>query len=333
MDHPELPAARKREFRKPFGRDKNPNPPSREECLEAIHLGLSDDNHGLRHQKDLINIVHRWAQADGSQLDEATRLGLTAHFSAVHDAWQAVQYIRFWPELSSRFQAAARKFLEYARDEILNLESAMGKGKRLLDKIRNKHYEDTSNIFSQRYVNTIIKMDNLQGLPNSVYQLTGNPSNYFQVQTSVQTTTAYINYFDLKEGIILTSWNYRSKDQPRDEALHNSEILWQQFQLVAKHNGLQTSDLKLTKIVGIHVGHEQTKKIMEHLLEGNTSKIFLQGSDGYYALLGTPVVSGKVYLLEQHKDVFGDKEITSLEVIKAPSWNTLNFVYHIGDKQ
>jgi hypothetical protein len=117
MDHLELSKARKQEFRRQWGKDKSPNAPSREECLEAIHLGLSNDNHQQRDKKDLINIVDRWARANGSQLAQATRDELTTRFNAVHNVWKTAQYIRFVSS-SNGFQDSARAFLEYARDNI-----------------------------------------------------------------------------------------------------------------------------------------------------------------------------------------------------------------------
>jgi hypothetical protein len=158
--------------------------------------------------------------------------------------------------------------------------------------------------------------------------------------------SAYTNYYNIKEGIVLGYSNHKNLDILRGKnlggsankykALPNSEIFWHQYKQAAEHVGRSPSDLHITKIVGYAIVNDKTKEVVKAYVEANDSRKFSKGSDGYYALLGTPAANGKAYFLEQHKNTFGNKEITAIEAKRGNSSGLDGidyFVYHIDDKQ
>lgn len=220
--------------------------------------------------------------------------------------------------------------------------AATEKGQLLLkkiEKVTKKTYKDTSTIFQERYVSKVEKDD--MEFRKNVYDDIGNVKNYIKVSTAVknrggsEAPYSYINCYNVNEGVILASYNFKTLDQEsisRHDALPNSEILWHQYQLAAQYIGKQSSDLRITKIVGYAIANLETRNVAKLFIGDGESKKFLKGSDEYFALLGTPAANGKAYLLEQHKNTFGNKEISAIEVKRTR--NYLDYiVYHIGDKQ
>jgi hypothetical protein len=222
---------------------------------------------------------------------------------------------------------------------------AIKKGKQLELKVRKATYRDTSSDFSERYESKVTGVSSaVMNDLVSYYGKIGSKSEYVCVQTKVKTADSnyaiYKNYFNVKEGVILGAVNYKDLDELSEggglpDVLPNSEIFWNQCRLAASIKGGFSSDFNLKKIVGYRVGNEQTKNVALLYGEVGKAKIFYKGSDEYYAFLGTPAVNGKVFLLDQHKDVFGNKEIKAIEckLIKEEDEINLGYlVYHLGDK-
>lgn len=149
MDRFNLSSDIKKQFRRPRGVDKHPNPPSIEACKEAIVQGLRGGSSlGPRDQKDLINIVDRWAQSDNTTLDDEAKNELAERFKKVHHKWKIAKYLRFlgsgqtteqrnnerradpsqllepkkvpvYKQYLNEFQDAAQDFLSYAETHII----------------------------------------------------------------------------------------------------------------------------------------------------------------------------------------------------------------------
>jgi len=156
----------------------------------------------------------------------------------------------------------------------------------------------------------------------------------------------YSNYFNLKEKTVLVHKNFRNIDKslcnsPQDleKVLQNSEILWHQLRLATSHwaehhKDQLMPDPGITKVVGYYIINEKTIPVAERYGTVNEAKPYLKGSDAYYAHLQTPVIASIAYLLEQHKDVLGSREIAELEVELGRSFakNEIKyFVAHIKE--
>lgn len=207
MDHPKLSDARKRAFRRPFKLRNNADTPSKEECLAAIHLGLSDNNRELQDQKDLTNVVDRWVQANHSQLDTATRQELTTRFRAVHDAWKFTQYMKYLKSSPfSEFRTAAQAFLEYAQDNIspekanlkVNMEGKSSLPNTTLAETKPrdssaqspKHSEERGN--EQEHSLTDALRQRIDEAPTT--EIKASPSNLSPDKTSDSTLTEQYNF-------------------------------------------------------------------------------------------------------------------------------------------
>ncbi len=198
---------------------------------------------------------------------------------------------------------------------------AVARGRAIVEKVNCLPDRDinTENKFNSRYESKIHGYDFAKG--------------DFEVSTWVKTQRfprcRYINYVDTKNGIIIAKYNFRDDDASdgSGKPLPNSEILYNQLLLALSHQSIASSEFNLTRVIRENIANKETCNTLDCCIknlgkEQSASKgiyKFKRGSEGYYAILGTPNAYSTLYLLKQHSSVFGEKEITDIEVGKHVS--------------
>ena len=251
----------------------------------------------------------------------------------------------------SRFQEVNTLAVNAIGKAISNERRLMDKGRRLLEE-ETSPYEDTTNAYKNRYIsehkdinhaNEILPPD----VPKSLVK--GNPKDYIYMETwgytymndkSIRSSEPfYENIFNPKEGIIIGRSNYKDVDTKWEggkgsKPLYNTEILWNQYIHAAKkiayrEESARDEDFKvadfrhkyfdLKEYIGCEVTEPDTVAFLSSYIDENDTKIFTKDSDMYYAILGTKIGSRIVRLLKDHKEDFGDKIISDIEVKRAKS--------------
>jgi hypothetical protein len=145
----------------------------------------------------------------------------------------------------------------------------------------------------------------------------------------------YGNKIDVNEGQIIGGGNYKRSTKN----WHLSEVMYAQLQLALKKAGKDLSQFDLKSWYGMNVTNEETKLVAERFLpQEETERAFEAGSAEFAALAQTPTAKSKFYLLAQHPEAFGGKEVTSITVkrvfergghkLREPQ---IDIVYAIGD--
>lgn len=124
---------------------------------------------------------------------------------------------------------------------------------------------------------------------------------------------------DPKTGTMILSYNYKDRDgltkvsPPGDQPLDNSQILWHQFDFLAKELGL-TKPYKLTEIIAWDIVNPNVLAI-KPLVKEHELVEFPQGSDEYLCAASRKVCKAKFFLVHQHKDDFGDNDIARMKIL------------------
>ena len=135
------------------------------------------------------------------------------------------------------------------------------------------------------------------------------------------TVDAYENYIDASKGFIIASYNYAEKDTNKESArLNNSEILWNQWVIVAKKQTCLVSNLKEilrssianNDVTGAVLG--EIVRVKDILKGGRTLK---PDEPEFFTLLGTPNCLGVAYLLTQHSNALKQKTISKIIATKS----------------
>ena len=115
----------------------------------------------------------------------------------------------------------------------------------------------------------------------------------------------------------------------------NSEILHNQLFLVLKEQKIDPPCFPLQRVIQEAVTNQETRDTLRLFApqfgdhsEEESMRRFEKGSNEYYSMLGTPNVYGILYLIKQHQDIFGKREITSIEVDYNKS---INITLHINE--
>jgi hypothetical protein len=105
-----------------------------------------------------------------------------------------------------------------------------------------------------------------------------------------------------------------------------------------KYLSMRMSEFDLKCWYGNTISNEETIKTAklffpeERDVDGSVKegeKTFLEGTDAFMALAGTPTAQSKFYLLAQHPKVFKDKKVTSITVIRQV-YSILDINYEFG---
>ena len=148
----------------------------------------------------------------------------------------------------------------------------------------------------------------------------------------------YENKIDVENGKIIGIDNYQYANCKAK--FHFSEIIFNQLCLTMEYLDMEMSKFNLKCWYSNTISNEKTKKTAElffpeerdkdgKIKEGQ--KIFKAGSDGFIALAGTPTGQSKFYLLAQHPEIFKDKKVTSITVIRH-SDSTIDINYEFGSQ-
>ena len=135
--------------------------------------------------------------------------------------------------------------------------------------------------------------------------------------------TAFINYMDGHNGVVLTKEMFKINDQNSpDKKLWASEVIWQSWLYIAKIEGRAASCLR---VVGQDfVTNEETKQIIWESL--NHSAATREGpvrghvecsplDNGFYALLGSPNGKTMMRMLSDHKSHIGYKTVERIVLV------------------
>ena len=186
---------------------------------------------------------------------------------------------------------------------------------------------NTKNKFNSRYENKIGESEEKEEITVATW-------------VKNQRFSRYINYIDTKNGIIRANHNFKDYDAKDGggKPLPNSEILYNQLLAVLQDQQIDTFRFNLTQVIREKIDNSETQDTLNCCIEGKEPSAsnlyeFAKGSEGYYAILGTPNAYGTLYLLKQHPSVFGKKEITCIEVKKHVEYGKPNLILHIGERE
>lgn len=170
--------------------------------------------------------------------------------------------------------------------------------------------------------------ENISELENNIVKITSLNDFYGK----------YENKIDVENGKIIGIDNYQYANCKAK--FHFSEIVFNQLCLAMKYLNMEMSEFNLKCWCSNTIANEETKKTAklffpeERDKEGKIKegqKIFKAGSDGFIALAGTPTGQSKFYLLAQHPEIFKDKKVTSITVIRYPD-STIDVNYEFGSQ-
>ena len=131
-----------------------------------------------------------------------------------------------------------------------------------------------------------------------------------------------MNYVDCRNSIIVCSKNYKNQDEnPIDDRLWPSEILWQSWAMEAQTQECSQSGLKA--IVRFYVVNESTKTIIWKAMQSSTStkegphfyREYTDLDDGYFAILGSPNGASTMRMLNDHKAAIGHRTVERVIVL------------------
>ena len=135
--------------------------------------------------------------------------------------------------------------------------------------------------------------------------------------------TAYINYMDGRNGVVLTTEMFKIKDQNSpDKQLWASEVIWQSWLHLAKIEGRAASCLRT--VGQCFVTNEETKQIIRESLKHSaaTREGPVRGhveysplDNGFYALLGSPNGKAMMRMLSDHKSHIGYKTVERIVLV------------------
>ncbi|WP_294940826.1 DUF4157 domain-containing protein [Tardiphaga sp.] len=132
----------------------------------------------------------------------------------------------------------------------------------------------------------------------------------------------YANRFNLgvASGSIDADANYQSASVP--ENISNSEVLFQQMQRVKKESGIKGS-VPITLLSRKHIAGKARAalaKICKVLGVENTEQAeFLNGTDGFFALLSLANAKSAMWLVADHGDELGIRDIRSITILAGRS--------------
>lgn len=208
----------------------------------------------------------------------------------------------------------------------------IARGKTIAEKVNgiSEEYIGSNEVFNNRYYN---KVKNKFNKDTKKYK-----EGEFLIKTykKGKRYNLYTNSIDINNYEIKAMHNFRDQDvKYGGNALPNSEILHNQWLLLAREQQIDPPRFPLQRVIREAVTNQETKdtsrlfapQFSDHSQEESTHR-FEKGSDEYYAMLGTPNVYGIFYLLKQHQDTFGKREITSIEVDYNKS---INITLHINE--
>jgi hypothetical protein len=136
----------------------------------------------------------------------------------------------------------------------------------------------------------------------------------------------YDNIIDVEGGKIIGV----SNDKNRTKGWYLSDVIYNQLQLVLKEVGKDISQFDLESWYGYSISHADTKAVALKCLQGEKKKTFEAGSKEFNALKGNITAKPKIYLLEQHPDIFHGKQVVSVTVIRARG-GRIDIDYAISD--
>jgi len=137
---------------------------------------------------------------------------------------------------------------------------------------------------------------------------------------------AYLNYADGRSGVIVCSENYKHRDEnPPNERLWASEVLWQSWVKVVNVQRTRPSDLQA--IVRFRVVNRSTMQVIWRAAINSTCtreadhhhREYTELDQGYYAILGSINGASSMRILLDHKTEIG--------------YRTVERVIVLGDKQ
>lgn len=181
---------------------------------------------------------------------------------------------------------------------------AVARGKAIIEKSKQALYVDTNQQFKSRYDLEIEELNNgdykvcikVKGSKKASYTHNINPS-----KMTLQVIGEGVNR-DHDTTIVLGE----------TKALPYSEILWHAYNATKLRAGIPVEEFNYpTDILHTNITNQETAQTSS--LFSSMKFKFKKGSDGFYAMLGTPNCCGMVYYLEQHKKDLEDKEITEIE--------------------
>jgi hypothetical protein len=175
------------------------------------------------------------------------------------------------------------------------------KGKELLLEIPKKEYNDTREIFIQRYENKVY--------PSYI-------PDYFTIETFMEGKRYYITHVnrDTKHMIVEAS-DRTLEERVKPGALPHSEILWHQYHLGIQENvGRSSQEMKFTTgvspIFGIEhraVTNGETLAAIDQYVEFGEHETFPFGSKEYFGFIGTPNCKSAAFLAAQHQENLKEK--------------------------
>jgi cell fate (sporulation/competence/biofilm development) regulator YlbF (YheA/YmcA/DUF963 family) len=135
---------------------------------------------------------------------------------------------------------------------------------------------------------------------------------FFVESVAKQGAAFYQNIIDVDKGQIrgMNNKKYHTKNW------HLSDVVYNQLQLVLKEAGKDISQFDLKNWYGNNIVNGSTEHIAEILLGENLQKTFKAGSNEFNAIKDTATAKSKFYLLDQHREDFRGKQVTSMTVIR-----------------
>lgn len=274
--------------------------------------------------------------------------GITAYYEIGESivAWTAREVMKtnpFAPPLIDTSQNESS--LEEARKSEVSIQTehegrifTPEEGRTRLKKIDQlPSYKDTTLDFENRYhVNEIRAYNPSTDYGPVIDLMDGQESKYTFVKLSVNEMVCYYNWVNLEDGIYIAENNYKNEDREAKAGspLPNSEIMWHTIRLAAEHKNFPLTNFTFNKIRRFDMGNADTVATVYHYTgkkheytpdmefmenighENSTDNIqtFHKDSNPYLGIIMTPNATAVPYILKEHKDTFGHRELKSITV-------------------
>lgn len=231
-----------------------------------------------------------------------------------------------------------------------SLEDAARRGEELFGKAKRSTFdrERADKIWHKRYLPTTEQGSGIWPIPpkyflsSSLKRLFPSADGFIDIKTKVgPERTCYLNYYNPSEGKIILFNNFKDSDQEINlegtEPLPNSQIIFFQNEVARQKLGIEGNDHRLTEFIMHNVSTPETRAIVFSAMQKDLTKTFEKRDRNFYALLSTANCRRVIYFLEQHKNIFANKEIATIDIeILEDGSNTdqkgqINIRIHIGD--